>query len=65
MTRVHKTELTRGRKQTISVDLCYIQEVYGAHINRYQTGSHILLASYWTMAGEVPVSTDHAIMNAI
>jgi hypothetical protein len=41
--------------------LWFIQDVYGADINKHWTGSYIILASYWSIAREVPLSTVHTM----
>jgi hypothetical protein len=37
-----------------------VQDVYGASINKHCPGSDIILASYWSRAGEVPFRAVHA-----
>jgi hypothetical protein len=39
--------------------------VYGADINRHDPEIGIILASYWTTAGDVFLSAVHAMMNVI
>jgi hypothetical protein len=38
-----------------------IQDVHGADFKKHWPGSDMILVSYWSRAGEVPVSAVHAM----